>query len=122
MGFFKKLFNRELKSGQVVEIADETFEQMVLAQEIPSVVEFYSTRCSHCHVMTGLLNEIGPDYAGRLNIFKIKTDENPQIAVQYQIQGTPTLIIFKKHRPVGRIVGLMQLNPLKEKLDQLAGL
>jgi len=121
MGFLNRLFNREPKPGKVLEITDETFEQLVLAPDTSSVVEFYSTRCSHCQVMNGLLDEINPDYIGRVNIFKLKTDENPQSTAQYQIKGTPTLILFRKHRPAERITGLIPLNPLKEKLDQLAG-
>ena len=119
MGFFKNLFNRPPKPGKPRPVTDETFEQEVLAPGLPAVVSFWSSRCAHCQVMSGLLDEIGPDYVGRVNIFKLDVLQNPTSTVQYQIQGTPTVILFRKGRAVDRIVGLMPLNPLRQKLDNL---
>jgi thioredoxin 1 len=120
MGIFKKMFNKEPKPGKPQAVTDETFEQMVLATGTPAVVDFWSSTCAPCQVMSGLLEEIGPEFAGRVNIYKLNTDQNPQSAIQYQIRGVPTLILFKDHRPVERITGLIPLNPLKEKLEKLA--
>jgi len=121
MGFFKSLFNRPPKPGEPRPITDDSFEPEVLASDIPSVVNFWSPQCSHCQVMAGLLNEIGPDYAGRVNIFKLNVLQNPITTAQYEVQGTPTLVLFRKGRAVDRIVGLLPLNPLRQKLDNLAG-
>ena len=120
MGLFKKLFNKEPKPGEPRSVTDESFEQEVLASDIPVVVDFWSTRCPPCHVMGGLLNEIGPEYIGRVSIFKLNVDENPQTAMQYQIASIPTVILFRNGKVVDRIVGLMPLNPLKQKFDRLA--
>lgn len=120
MGFLDKIFNRSPKPGQPIEVTDGSFELLVLASDTPAVVDFYSGSCSPCHVMSGLLEEIGPDYIDRVNIFKLNVDKNRQTATQYQIMSVPTLVLFKNHRPVERIVGLIQLNPLKSKLDDLA--
>jgi len=119
MGFFKNLFNKPPKPGKPRPLNDESFEQEVLTSDIPSVVNFWSSRCPHCQVMSGLLDEIGPDYVGRVNIFKLNVLQNPTTTTQYQIQGTPTVILFRKGRAVDRIVGLMPLNPLRKKLDSL---
>jgi len=120
MGFFKSLFSRPPKPGKPRPITDESFEQEVLAPDVPAVVSFWSPRCPHCQVMSGLLDEIGPDYVGRVNIFKLNVLQNPITAAQYEVLGTPTLILFRKGRAVDRIVGLMPLNPLREKLEGLA--
>jgi thioredoxin 1 len=119
MGFLDKLFNREPKPGKPHEIGDADFEQRVLAADIPAVVDFWSSRCSPCQVMAGLLNELGPEYAGKINFFNLNVDYNAQTATQFQVRSVPTLVLFKNHRPVERIVGLIQLNPLREKLDKL---
>jgi thioredoxin 1 len=120
MGLFKSLFNREPKPGEPRPVIDETFEQEVLASDIPAVVDFWSKTCPPCHVMGGLLDEIGPDYVGRVNIFKLNVDQNPQTAMQYQIQSIPTVILFRNGRAIDRIVGLLPLDPLKQKFDKLA--
>jgi len=119
MGFFKSLFNRPPKPGKPQPTTDETFEQDVLASDIPAVVDFWSSRCPPCQVMGGLLNEIGPDYAGRVNIFKLNVDHYPGITAQYQIRGVPTIIFFRQGRAVDKVVGLLPLNPLREKMDEL---
>ena len=120
MGLFKNLFNKNPKPGKPRPVTDGTFEHDVLKSDIPAVVDFWSPRCPPCHVMGGLLNEIGPDYVGRVNIFKLNVDQNPQTARNFRVMNIPTVILFRNGKPVDKIVGLLPLNPLKEKLDRLA--
>lgn len=119
MGILDRLFNRPPKPGKPRELSDEQFEQEVLASDMPAVVDFYSTTCAPCQVMSGLLSEIGPEYAGRINVFKINVNYNLETARMYQIQSVPTLVFFKNHRPREKAAGLMPLMPLKAKRDQL---
>jgi thioredoxin len=119
MGFFKSLFNRPPKPGRPQPTTDESFEDDVLASDIPAVVDFWSTRCPPCHVMGGLLNEIGPDYVGRVNMFKLNVDQNPRTAALFRIRSIPTVILFRRGRVVDTIVGLLPLNPLRRKIDGL---
>jgi thioredoxin-like negative regulator of GroEL len=70
--------------------------------------------------MGGLLNEIGPEYAGRVNIFKLNVDQNVNTALRYRVRSIPTIVLFRKGKAVERIVGLLPMNPLKQKLDRLA--
>ena len=120
MGFLKNLFYRPPKPGRPRPVTDQFFQKEVLESDVPAVVDFWSPRCSPCQVMGGLLDEIGPDYAGRVQIFKLNVDQNPETAMLYQVQSIPTVIFFKKGRPVDRIVGLLPLNPLRAKLENLA--
>ena len=121
MGLFKNLFNRQAKPGKPRPVTDETFEQEVLKSDIPAAVDFWSSRCPPCQVMGGLLDEIGPEYEGRVNIFKLNVDQNPKTTTQCRIRGVPTLILYRNGRAVDTIVGLLPLNPLRQKLDGLAG-
>jgi thioredoxin 1 len=120
MGFLKNLFFPPPKPGKPVPITDGSFEQEVLGSDLPAVVDFWSPRCPPCQVMGGLLDEIGPDYVGQVNLFKANVEQNPQTAMQYQIRSVPTVILFHRGKPVERIVGLMPLKPLRAKLDSLA--
>lgn len=116
MGLLKKLFGRKDKPGTLLEIDDLSFEQKVLASGEASLVLFYSVSCRPCQVMKGLLDELGPEYAADIKFYKINIGYNPQSVTQYQIMSTPTVVLFKKHRPVEKFSGLVPLNPLKEKL------
>lgn len=122
MGFLKNLFGGEPKPGKPVPVTDESFQEEVINSEIPAVVDFWSRRCHPCQVMGGLLDEIGPDYNGRVRIFKLSVDENPVTTQRYGIRGVPTIIFFRNGKPVDAVVGLLPMIPLRQKLDQLASL
>ena len=106
--------------ANVIEITDDTFEKEVIKSDIPAAVDFWSATCPPCQVMGGLLNEIGPEYVGQVNIFKLNVNQNPEITVRYQVRSIPTLILFRDGREVDRIVGLMPLNQLRKKIEWLA--
>ncbi|MGB7060851.1 MAG: thioredoxin domain-containing protein [Candidatus Zixiibacteriota bacterium] len=120
MGFLKNLFFKPPKPGKPLPVTDASFGKDVLECEIPVVVDFWSARCSPCQVMGGLLDEIGPDYVGRMMVFKLNVDQNPETAAQYQVRSIPTLVLFRKGEPVDRIMGLLPLNSLRGRLDSLA--
>ena len=119
MGFLKRLFGGTPTPGRPIAIDDETFEQAVLHSALPAVVDFWSPTCAPCQVMSGLLNELGQEYADRLQIFKINVEESPNTSEQYRIRGVPTLVFLRHGREIDRAVGLLPLNPLRAKLEQL---
>ena len=114
------MFNKKPKPGKPREVTDETFLEEVLGSDKPAVVDFWSARCSPCQVMTGLLNEVGPEYAEKINFFKLNIDQNPVATSKLNIASVPTLLFFKGATVVDMVVGLLPLNPLKEKLDKHA--
>ena len=117
MNIFKKIFGGKNKLEAIIEIDEQEFEQQVLAPGQPAVVMFFGKRCQPCHVMHGLLEEIAPDFSGRMQIYKANVEYNQQLTQQYQIMSTPTLVFFRNHRPVDKISGLLPIVPLKEKLQ-----
>ena len=66
----------------------------------------------------GLLNEVGPQYIGRADFFKIDVNKHPKVAVRYTISSVPTPIVFKKGTALERYVWLFPLNPLKAWIER----
>lgn len=110
---FAKMFEKKPAVGKIEHGSDATFASDVLASPVPVLVDFWATWCGPCRLVGGLLEELGPAYAGRMRIVKINVDENPATATHYGIQSIPTLILFKGGKPVDSVVGALPLNPLK---------
>lgn len=115
-----KLFSREPKPGLPQPVGDDDFDSRVLDSPLPAVVQFYSTTCSSCHVMTGLLKELGPEFAGRVEVFTVNVNYNRQLARRMEIMSVPTVILFKGTKVVHRFSGLVPLEPLRELFQGLA--
>ncbi len=119
MSFLDKLFSRSTKPGKPVVVDNGNFEDEVIKSDIPVVVDFWSSTCQPCQVMGGLLNEIGPEFAGKVKIAKVRVDYEPEIASQFGVRSVPTLIIFSNGKPVENIVGLLPLMKLKQKFANI---
>jgi len=118
MSFLKSLFSREPKPGEPLPTTDETFETDVLQSELPVVVDFWSSTCPPCQVLGGLLRDVGPEFAGRVQIYKLNVSENPETAARFRIRSVPTMAFIKKGRLVDQVVGLLPLNSLRQKFEQ----
>lgn len=122
MSIFKSLFRGDAKPGKPLETTDATFNGDVMNSELPVLLDFWSPTCQPCQVMGGLLREVGPEYAGRVNIFKLNVAQNMQTAQAFRIRSIPTLMFIRNGRMVDQVVGLIPINVLRQKLDKLAPL
>jgi thioredoxin 1 len=122
MSIFKSLLGTSDKPGKPRETSDETFEDDVLKSELPVLLDFWSPTCMPCQVMGGLLRELGPEYAGRVNIFKMNVAQHQEVAMRFRVRSIPTLVFIKDGRLIEQVVGLIPMNTLREKLDKLAPL
>jgi thioredoxin 1 len=67
-----------------------------LIQDVrPVVVDFHALWCAPCKIQTPILKEVATELGERIKVIKIDVDQNPEIASRYNIQGVPTLMIFK---------------------------
>jgi thioredoxin 1 len=83
------------------------------------MVDFWAAWCRPCLMIAPTIEELATEYAGRLTVAKLNTDENPDVASRYQIMGIPTLIFFRDGKPVEKIVGAASKQQFKEKIDSL---
>ncbi|MEA5508936.1 thioredoxin [Crocosphaera sp. UHCC 0190] len=96
-----------------------SFEELLMTSNVPVLVDFYATWCGPCQMMSPILEQVGTQMRNRLQVIKIDTDKYPGIASKYGIQTLPTLVLFKKGKPVKRIEGAMQASQLMQHLQIL---
>ncbi len=121
MGIFDKLFNREPIPGKPRPITGVEWKEDVISSSRPVLVDFWASWCTPCQVMGGLVDELGPQYAGRVDFYKLNIDQDPEIASEYTVRSIPTLILFHHGAPVDRITGLQPLDVLKAHIDLVVG-
>jgi thioredoxin 1 len=120
MSLFKSLFSSEVKPGKPMETTDETFENDVLKSDLPVLLDFWSPTCMPCQVMGGLLREVGPEYAGRVKIYKLNVAQNMQTPQMFRVRSIPTLVFIKNGRILDQAIGLIPMDALRKRLDKLA--
>lgn len=98
-------------------VTDETFQELVLDQDTPVLVDFWAQWCPPCHMIAPVLAEIAEERAGSLLIRKLNSDENPLTARNYQVMSLPTLILFRGGSPVWTTVGARPKAKLLADLD-----
>jgi thioredoxin 1 len=91
---------------EVIEtVTSATFGPLVLEAEGPVVVEFMSYGCAHCRAIEPVLQEVAETVRSKEKVYRVNIALEPELAGSYQVEGTPTLIMFLGGAEVGRAEG-----------------
>lgn len=95
-----------------------TFQE-IINQDKPVLVDFFATWCGPCQMMAPILEEVKSRVGEEAAIVKIDVDRNPQAAAAFQIQGVPTLMLFKKGQVIWRQAGVVPAHELERLIRTL---
>jgi thioredoxin 1 len=104
--------------SEPVHVTDSVFEKTVLHAELPVIVDFWAPWCAPCKMVAPVLDKIAKEQAGKLLIAKVNTDENPEWANKYGVQGIPTMLFVANGKIVHRQVGALPEPILRDILTQ----
>ena len=94
-----------------------TFNEMLQSNK-PVLVDFTATWCGPCKMMAPILVDVKKEIGDAVSIIKVDVDNNPQAAREYNIQGVPTLILFKQGKQVWRQSGVVAKKELVQLLQK----
>ncbi len=99
----------------IKEATDATFEELVLKNDKPVVVDFWAVWCGPCKLVAPEMEKIAEKYEGRLDVVKVDVDANPGLSQAYQIMSIPTIAFFKPGEQPRGVVGFQPMEQLEKK-------
>ncbi|QTX02814.1 thioredoxin [Candidatus Phytoplasma luffae] len=99
-----------------MKINNENIQTLINEKEI-ILLDFYATWCGPCQKLAPVLNNFF-EQNPHIEIIKINVDSNPDLLPKYQIQGFPTLILFKTGKEIKRHIGYCSLEELTNFVKQ----
>jgi thioredoxin 1 len=108
-----------MASNDVVTLEDGTFEQEVLKNETPVLVDFWAAWCGPCKAIAPAVDEIAHEYKGKIKVGKLDIDTHQGVPQKYGIRSIPTLLLFKDGRVVDTIIGAVPKSKLVDAVKKV---
>ncbi len=107
----------ELLRGSPVALDAASFPVHVERSSLPVLVDFWAPWCGPCRMMAPVLDGLASERAAGLQVAKVNTDEQPEIAGRFNIRSIPTLILFRDGREIARQSGALNRGALESWMD-----
>jgi thioredoxin 1 len=101
-----------------IHVTDAAFEKVVLQAKIPVIVDFWAPWCAPCRMVAPTLEKLAKELAGKVLVTKVNTDENPQWAQKYGVQGIPTMLFIANGKVIHQQVGALPEAMLRATVNQ----
>jgi thioredoxin 1 len=102
----------------VTELTESTFDKFIEDNKV-AIIDCWAPWCGPCRRMGPIIEELSNELAGKVGVAKLNTDENQAIAVRFNINAIPTLLMFKDNVLVKTSVGLKPKEAILEDINSL---
>ncbi|PRI75865.1 Thioredoxin, partial [Haemophilus influenzae] len=97
---------------------DADFESVVVNSDIPVLLDFWAPWCGPCKMIAPVLDELAPEFAGKVKIVKMNVDDNQATPAQFGVRSIPTLLLIKNGQVVATQVGALAKTQLANFINQ----
>ncbi len=103
--------------AKIANTNEATFKMDVLNSPTPVLVDFTAAWCGPCKQLEPIIQQLAHDWDGKLQVYKLDVDENPELTMQFQVMGVPTVMLFVNGEPVERFSGYQPKDRIISKLS-----
>jgi thioredoxin 1 len=107
--------------GCVENVDEMHFQQFITTNQF-AVVDFWAEWCGPCQRIAPIMDELSKEFGGKVAFGKCNTDENRRLAMQFNIDAIPAMMIFSRGQLVDRIIGAYPKEAIREKIVRKFGL
>ena len=98
----------------IVQLNAMNWNNIVLNSDMPVLVDFWAEWCGPCRMVGPIVEQLAQSLEGKVKVFKLNVDQNQEIAMKYNVQSIPSLVLFKNGKEIARTIGLSP----KEKYEK----
>jgi thioredoxin 1 len=104
--------------SNIASVNETSLSTLLNSTKVPVLIDFGAVWCGPCKMIEPFVVKLAEDWKDKVVVVKVDVDESPNLAMQYQVMGVPTLILLKDSKPVDRTSGLQPLVKLVERFGK----
>ncbi len=103
--------------AEIPHVGEANFENEVLKSITPVLVDFTAVWCSPCKMLDPVVKQLAQEWQTKVKVVKLDVDDNSHLAMEYQVMGVPTLMLFVGGKVVQRLTGFQPKDKISAKLS-----